>query len=411
MKRGKVMEKNNLIKKGVVVAIVLLFVSVSVIPSTGTNIVEKSSNVSFDGNTLYVGGSGPNNYTRIQDAIDNASVNDTIIVFSGLYFERVKVNKTLNLIGIDTGGGKPIVDANQSGAVFTISADKCMVDGFVAQKAGVEFSDTKAGFIISARDCTIKNSVCRGYSYTGIYIKPEGTANNAQIINNTITAEIFGIYMPYEPTGGSTNLYICGNTITDTSKAISLHAGRYNYLYRNNVSSNSEGILIQFGGYNNITENNISYNSEYGLIIYWNDYPNTVFRNTIFRNLYHGILLNQNNDETIVKWNTITGNIGGDGITIWNCQGCDISENNIERNIPYGMSIKTSKNCYISLNNFLNNIRAARFVSCHPIWVGNYWNKPRKLPKPIFGRVGLFGATPWVKFDFYPLQKPYPIGE
>ena len=86
------MEKNNLIKKGVVVAIVLLFVSVSVIPSTGTNIVEKSSNVSFDGNTLYVGGSGPNNYTRIQDAIDNASVNDTIIVFSGLYFERVKVN-------------------------------------------------------------------------------------------------------------------------------------------------------------------------------------------------------------------------------------------------------------------------------------------------------------------------------
>ncbi|UCF13148.1 MAG: hypothetical protein JSW06_02545 [Thermoplasmatales archaeon] len=50
------MVRNNLIKKGLVVSVILLFVSVSVIPSTGTNVVEKSSNVSFDGNTLYVGG-------------------------------------------------------------------------------------------------------------------------------------------------------------------------------------------------------------------------------------------------------------------------------------------------------------------------------------------------------------------
>jgi hypothetical protein len=33
-----------------------------------------------NGNTLYVGGSGPNNYSKIQDAIDNASGRDTIFV-------------------------------------------------------------------------------------------------------------------------------------------------------------------------------------------------------------------------------------------------------------------------------------------------------------------------------------------
>jgi hypothetical protein len=32
------------------------------------------------GKTLYVGGSGPGNYTKIQDAIDNSNIGDTILV-------------------------------------------------------------------------------------------------------------------------------------------------------------------------------------------------------------------------------------------------------------------------------------------------------------------------------------------
>ena len=56
------------------------------------------------GNTLYVGGSGPNNYTSIQDAIDNASDGDTIYVYSGIYYENVVINKRINLIGEDRNG-------------------------------------------------------------------------------------------------------------------------------------------------------------------------------------------------------------------------------------------------------------------------------------------------------------------
>ncbi|HDN50977.1 MAG TPA: hypothetical protein ENG06_04290, partial [Thermoplasmatales archaeon] len=44
------------------------------------------------GNTWYVGGSGPNNYTKIQDAIDNASDGDTVFVFNGIYYENVLIN-------------------------------------------------------------------------------------------------------------------------------------------------------------------------------------------------------------------------------------------------------------------------------------------------------------------------------
>ncbi len=77
------------------------FVGMSIIPSTGTNVGEKTYTVSFEGNTLYVGGSGPGNYSSIQAAINDAENDDTVFVFddSSPYYEHVKVDKTINLIG------------------------------------------------------------------------------------------------------------------------------------------------------------------------------------------------------------------------------------------------------------------------------------------------------------------------
>ena len=40
--------------------------------------LEKSTNLLNYGNTLYVGGSGPDNYTNIQDAINDANNGDTV---------------------------------------------------------------------------------------------------------------------------------------------------------------------------------------------------------------------------------------------------------------------------------------------------------------------------------------------
>ncbi len=68
-------------KKGLVVAVFLLFFSVSVIPSTGTTDVKQITMLTTSGNTLYVGGDGPGNYTKIQDAINNASDGDTVFVY------------------------------------------------------------------------------------------------------------------------------------------------------------------------------------------------------------------------------------------------------------------------------------------------------------------------------------------
>ncbi len=51
------------------------------------------------GSTLYVGGAGPNNYTKIQYAIDNASEGDTIFVYEGIYHESLMVKSSLQVVG------------------------------------------------------------------------------------------------------------------------------------------------------------------------------------------------------------------------------------------------------------------------------------------------------------------------
>ncbi len=86
--------------------------------------------------TWTVNVSGGANYIKIQDAIDNASVGDTILVYSGTYYENVNVSKQLILKGFDNGWGKPVVNANGSGSAITLAADGITLEGFTTTGGG-----------------------------------------------------------------------------------------------------------------------------------------------------------------------------------------------------------------------------------------------------------------------------------
>jgi pectin methylesterase-like acyl-CoA thioesterase len=79
--------------------IIIILLIINLVPlATGMYIhtdIKKSDNPIFS-QTLYVGGTGPNNYTKIQDAIDNASNQDTIFVYNGIYQEHIIINKEIN---------------------------------------------------------------------------------------------------------------------------------------------------------------------------------------------------------------------------------------------------------------------------------------------------------------------------
>ena len=143
---------NNLVKKGLAFGIIILFIGTVVVPCMGLTFIKDFQNEDFieeeslnikkddevfkDGKnqritkpellfnesknifsnkepqrclpsnhstTLYVGGSGPNNYTKIQDAINDASDGDTVFVYNDSipYYEHIIINKSINLIGED----------------------------------------------------------------------------------------------------------------------------------------------------------------------------------------------------------------------------------------------------------------------------------------------------------------------
>lgn len=86
-------------------------------PSRGVIVKAESSAI------IYV----PKDFGTIQEAINNATLGDTISVSSGLYYERVIINKTVTLVGENME--TTIVDGSFGGSVFQITADNVNVMG------------------------------------------------------------------------------------------------------------------------------------------------------------------------------------------------------------------------------------------------------------------------------------------
>jgi hypothetical protein len=87
-------------RKGLTVGLILLLIVTSVIQISAQD-VEKSSQSTSRGSWLYVGGSGPGNYTRIQDAINDSKDGDTVFVFddSSPYEEHLSIDQSITLQG------------------------------------------------------------------------------------------------------------------------------------------------------------------------------------------------------------------------------------------------------------------------------------------------------------------------
>ncbi|ABS56484.1 protein kinase [Methanoregula boonei 6A8] len=193
----------------IISAAVLLIIASFVPPAAGAEYVVAPSGGSF---------------TSIQNAVTWASPLDTIVVKSGTYPGTVKIDKRITLIGMDTGGGAPVIDPGRKGTAVEIDADNCSVQGFV-----------------------IRNSA----EASGILVASNGNT----ISNNTLTGNAVGIQL------SSTNSnWVTGNTITANSRAgIVLKDAQGNLIYGNRLTNNAIGISIdELSGANTIYLNSFS---------------------------------------------------------------------------------------------------------------------------------------------------------
>ena len=85
-------------RKWLVIGIILLFVGTCIIPVIAQD-TEKPL-PTLRGNWLYVGGNGPGNYSKIQDAINDSVDGDTVFVYSGTYpTSGIYIEKAIKLLG------------------------------------------------------------------------------------------------------------------------------------------------------------------------------------------------------------------------------------------------------------------------------------------------------------------------
>jgi parallel beta-helix repeat protein len=256
-------------KKLLVVGIIILLVGMS-IPSTGIN-VEKSI-ASSNGNILYVGGSGPGNYSKIQDAIDNASDGDIVYVYNGTYDEGLSLSKTINL----TGENNNITIIN---GYIEISADNVVINGFTI-KQDIKFD----AIFLQSNNNRIYSNIIKDVSRFGIYIKNS--------LNNSIQGNIIknGYSKGIALEKANYNI-ITGNTIVNFRAGIHISDIHYCLISNNTISTNhydGVGIGISDSSANDFFGNTIS-NNEKGISSFNAD--SKIYHNNFINNTFHAKLI------------------------------------------------------------------------------------------------------------------------
>ena len=231
---------------------VLLFGSIGVSPAAGAQYTVAPSGGDF---------------TSIQDAVTWASPLDTITVRSGTYPETVRIGKTITLVGVDTGGGSPIIDPGNRGPALEIAADGCTVRGFAIQN-----SAATSGIRITSNGNTIENNTLTGNA-EGIQIV---SASDNSITGNTITdSHNAGFVLK----NAKSNL-IEGNRILKNTLGISLDEKSTSNTITYNTFSNTENVLSKSTGSPWESSSVMSYSYLGKTVVgrmgnYWSDYHGT----------------------------------------------------------------------------------------------------------------------------------------
>jgi len=328
-------------RKSLAVGIVLFLIGSNFI-STIAQDTKKSSSQTTRSNWLYVGGNGPGNYSKIQDAIDNASDGDTVFVFNGTYYGYVILNKSINLIGEDKN---TTIIIGFFAYTISIVYDRVNMSGFTIQNGGrlgegIRIDSSYNSFfnnIIDIPNDRIRISGSRNIIYDNTikntYMYLSGDSNI--ISGNIITNNYYGLYLI-----DSSDNIIYNNSFFNSGLFISFDIFRNNILTNNSV--NGKPLVYVYD------ESNLVLDADVGQIILVNCTNITVKNQEIF-NTFVGIQIWESN-ACIISDNIVAGNYYG----IW-LHGCNntINASSIANNYC-GISLLGDNNT-ISANTITNN--------------------------------------------------------
>jgi len=178
-------------------------------------------------------------YQNIQRAIDNATGGDTIRVWEGTYYENLVVNKTVSLIGNESG--VTIIDGGGKGIVVRITAEWCNVSGFNITGSGgttwpAEVED--AGIKIESDYVSIFKNNCSFNNRSGIILYQ---SSYHMILNNTINSNhYYGIKLV------ASHYNLLADNVFNKNRRDGIHSreSNHNNFTNNTISANREGVCV-----------------------------------------------------------------------------------------------------------------------------------------------------------------------
>lgn len=419
----KIVDKQIFVRACLIVGSTFLFIGPTTIPLIAQNAEQPLS--PLEGNWFYVGGSGPGNFTKIQDAIQNASNGDTVYVYPNTYKEFIEINKSIHLKGADPP--TTIIDGQGSNTnIITCIAPEVLLMGFTIYNCSDSHTCV---FINHTTHCSVQDNIIHtaGYGIKARNAENISIRNNTLYQNLTTTAGYISIAIENcifttlsknkiaSWTGGvvlsGSHHILTQNFITNTHRAITdaldslPYINRYLTITENHLTHNREGIHLAASREYSITQNEITNSTLVGIYIA-EDY---------FLSIYP--------ENIIIKENIIA--TSAQGIIAVNSINMTIEANHIKDNtlgvsIAYGSFISVKRNTFQSNNKTVTYVWAlipfSNIKMKVPQFDMNFWDHSQDAPCAIKGRWGLvepsvffdpFHIFPWIVFDWHPAETPY----
>lgn len=230
---------------------------------------------SLDGgeHLVYVGGTGPGNYSSIQEGLDRVAMGGTIFVYPGEYHENLEIRTPVIIRGenkentlIDGGGG--------GNAIIQILGGNATLQGLTIQHGGV----SKMGIYLNSSDNVILDCSIINHFY-GVYA--HGRDNNT-LWNCTFSQNNMGFFFD-----ASDNNQITQCIITHNEQGIYLYENCNNNQITNcNISHNTWGLFFRdLSNDNVISQCHITHN-DIGVRL-WDAKKNLFYLNTFQDNTNH----------------------------------------------------------------------------------------------------------------------------
>ncbi|MCC6278695.1 MAG: nitrous oxide reductase family maturation protein NosD [Oligoflexia bacterium] len=310
----------------------------------------------------------------IQEAVRVAPPRSQVVVHPATYLEKdILINKPLELVVSSQGG--VIIDAQEAGAHFIVTADDVTIRGFELRNPGfASIKDIAAVRVRSANRCIFANNQIVNSTY-GIYIEK---STGCTILDNHIRSNRRGAIE------SGSGIHVWQSTNVE--------------IVRNKISGHRDGIYFEFVSHSRIVENESEENLRYGLHFMFsneNDYQRNTFRKNQsgvavmyskkinmranrFEQSYgpasFGLLLKDISDSLIV------GNLIKDNTTGFFVEGVSrtlISDNDVIQNGWAIRIVSSSENNTFISNNFLDStFEVAALAGANSnVFSGNYWSR------------------------------------